>query len=515
MRMLHLLRHDVRQHWRLLLAWTLFIIAQPIVAVLFRGEPGKPAAIDGVIPALLVIGARLLVGAVLVMTVVQQDAPLDNRTFWRTRPIAPATMAAAKLLLVALALLGLPLLVTLGVAIVAEVPLWYWPTIAIQVLLIDGALLGLTLVCAAFTRHLSTALVVAILTLLLGLSVYSYASRAGVALHTPMPMTAMYVDPTYAAPTLLLVLVVALWTMAVALWWGVRGRSRALAVAAAASVALVVVWYVPAARLHRRPPLADKVMPALTLDPQSVRALSLPDTPQRIAIVADVRVAGEEVETIKDLWLVEGTLDDGRAARHARASNEPNTGYAPGQPVAAMLAVLSPEEFHDLRGRRVHFRGRFTANVRRGARLAAGPLSPATRLATPIGHYRATRVTPASRDVAAGELVLLRPLTTSRGYPEFVLRDARSGRRLDAVFWWPARTSFSYLLLLPTLARPFEWDPVHLRFAQPSASTVDPERTSVELHELEPSWHATPAADLAFVMPDEFTPQAKGLRWRP
>jgi hypothetical protein len=325
----------------------------------------------------------------------------------------------------------------------------------------------------------------------------------------------MYVDPTYAAPTLLLVLVVALWTMAIALWWGVRGRQRALAAAVAASVALLVVWYVPAARLHRRPPLAEKVMPALMLDPQSVRALSLPDTPQRIAIVADVRVTGAEVETIKDLWLVKGTLDDGRAARDARASNEPNMGYAPGQPVAAMLAVLSPEEFHDLRGRRVHFRGRFTANVRRGARLAAGPLSPATRLATPIGHYRTTRVAPASRDVAAGELVLLRPLATSRGYPEFVLRDARSGRRLNAVFWWPARTSFSYLLLLPTLARPFEWDPVHLRFAQPSASTVDPERTLIELHELEPSWHATPAAELAFVMPDEFTPQAKGLRWRP
>jgi hypothetical protein len=519
-RLLHLLYHDVRQHWRMLLAWTLLIAVQPFASVLFRGDPGKPAAIDGVIPALLVIGARLLVGAVLVMTLVQQDAPLDDRTFWRTRPIPPATMAVAKLLLVALVLLGWPLLVTLGVALVAQVPLWYWPAIAFQVLVIDGTIIGVALVSAALTRHLSTGLVVAILTVLLALAVYSFALRTGVRYEEPVPGKTLLADPKYALPTVLLVLVLGLWTMACAVWWGVRGRQRAVVLGAAAAAAVLVVWYVPAARLHRRPVTPVPSTPVVRLARHHVRAFVLPIRPERIAVVTDVAIEGVPAESLRDLWLLDGTVATEGDRRAARAPQDPNVGHSPGAPMAALLAVMSPEDFATWRGRSVQFHGRYRTSIVTATRLAEGPLTQTTRLVTPLGGLQVSALPTDTSAVAAGHLTVLRRLPEGGHWLDVFLRDAETGHRVGPLFLWSTRTSLSYLLQLPTLARPFEWDRIELGATsgpsgrwghrrRDTARMVADKRARVEMYEMEPPVREDADAELTFVMPSEAAPAAR------
>lgn len=471
-RVLHLMRHDVGQHWRLLLAWTVLIVAHPAVSLLSRGDGREATPGLGPTVGLLVIGVRLLMGAVLTLGIVQQDAPLDDRTFWRTRPIAPRTMGLAKLALVALVMLGVPLVVVGVVAWLAKVPLSYWPTMASHILLLDGTMVGLILLGGVLTRHLSSGLVAVITTVSVALVGFGYASRPGVVTYAHDTSWMRQVDPVYALPTLLMICVLALWSMALLLWSGTPGRLRALIVGVIAATLLLTAWYFPGARLHRRLIPSDAPRLRLRLAASGVHATRLPTTPERIALLTTATVEGRERDALQALWLATGTIDVGEGPRNARTPRDPNVGNRPGEEPRALLAVISPEEFAAMQGRRVQIRARYTADVRSEQKLATAPLAPGAVLVTPLGSLRVTSVSPASGAIAAADLTVLRRLPERGRGLDLFLRDGVTGPRIGPLFLWHARTPLSYLLQLPTLARPFEWDAI----AAPGRQSAAPAR---------------------------------------
>ena len=105
------------------------------------------------------VGARVVIGAAVIATLVQADSPIDDRAFWRTRPISPATMAGAKLTLACLVFVLVPLLVVLSVAAAVQLPARHWPAAVLGVVLGEVPLVMLAVVVAARTRRSSTALV--------------------------------------------------------------------------------------------------------------------------------------------------------------------------------------------------------------------------------------------------------------------------------------------------------------------------------------------------------------------
>ena len=174
--------------------------------------------------------------------------------------------------------------------------------------------------------------------------------------------------------------------------------------------------------------------------------------------------------------------------------------------VTALLAVLSPEEFGALGGRTTEFRGRYRTSITTGLQLSAGTLAPTTRLATQRGILELSTLPPSSGALAGGDFTVLRRFPESGRGLDLFLRDADTGRRMGTLFVFHRRTSLSYLLQLPTLARPFEWDRVELRLPGNARNPLPPARARVEMYEIDPAVRDTVDADVTFVMPSEATP---------
>lgn len=244
----HLVAHDLRTHHRLLLAWAAVVIAQPLVSVV----PWPALEATGIAVPLLVVASRLVLGAAAIATIVQADSPLDDRTFWRTRPVAPGTMAVAKLAIGAL-FVAVPLLVVLLVGVIVRVPLSHLPSTLAQVVVTDAAAVGLAMLLSARTRSIATMLIALLGTLVVG---YVLLIAVTETLRVPWVRQLYEIGPPssrFAAPTMLAVAVLASWMMTTLVFLGERYRLRLLLVGLTSVIALTVIWFVPAARLHQRP----------------------------------------------------------------------------------------------------------------------------------------------------------------------------------------------------------------------------------------------------------------------
>jgi hypothetical protein len=300
-RVVHLLGHDLRAHRSLLLAWGAIVVAHPVLAVVPWGDA---AASLVWVPAAALVAARVILAAAILAAIAQHDSPFDDRSFWRTRPIPPATMAAGKLALAASIFVCVPLLVVLAVAMVLRVPMTHWPSTIAQVLVHEGAWLGLACVAGTCTRRIASALVAIPATLIALFGLLGVASEARIA---AWPSFFRQPDPDMALPTMLAVATLTLWAMSAVAWHGQRRRRLLAAVGACGLVALMTVWFLPGARVRGRGPTDPGVALQLSRD---VRAV-LHEADGRVALLTTASVPGWPAQDVSVINLRSGALTSG------------------------------------------------------------------------------------------------------------------------------------------------------------------------------------------------------------
>lgn len=106
---LHLVRKDLRRLAAPLALW-LALVAGKALALLLYATSSLPWAGEWIGPAAAYAnGMEAVVGLLLVVMLVLEDAPTDTRAFWRTRPISGVCLLAAKAAGAALMVVALPL----------------------------------------------------------------------------------------------------------------------------------------------------------------------------------------------------------------------------------------------------------------------------------------------------------------------------------------------------------------------------------------------------------------------
>lgn len=100
----HVAWKDVRQQRWLILAYVALVIIATCRAVLVALADRPPNILTAVLPLILVLGC------LLTAIFVQGDSPTRADAFWLTRPLHPSAVLAAKLLLVATIIVGVPML---------------------------------------------------------------------------------------------------------------------------------------------------------------------------------------------------------------------------------------------------------------------------------------------------------------------------------------------------------------------------------------------------------------------
>jgi hypothetical protein len=75
---LHLLAQDLRAHRRLLGVWVAVVVAHPLTTLLPWGRWSGSLLL---LPAILIVIARIVLGAVVLGSILQQDSPIDDRAF--------------------------------------------------------------------------------------------------------------------------------------------------------------------------------------------------------------------------------------------------------------------------------------------------------------------------------------------------------------------------------------------------------------------------------------------------
>ncbi len=498
----HLVAHDVRTHHRLLLAWVAIVIAQPIVAVL----PWPALEAAGVAMPLFLVASRLVLGAAAIATIVQADSPLDDRTFWRTRPVAARTMAIAKLVIGAL-FVGVPLVVVLVVALFVQVPLSHWPSTVAQVVITDAAAVGLAMLLAARTRTIATMLIA-----LLGTLVAGYVLLIAMTETLAVPWVRQFYalgppDSRFAAPTMLAVAVLASWTMTALVFLGERYRLRLLLLGATSVIALAVIWFVPAARAHEPAPKFARLA-SLSVDAASVHAERLESG--RIALIAEGSLTGVQPGDRTRQYLYEGTLDTPLGSLAAREAGDTRflEGRRGTQPV--LLGVLSEGHFAQLAGRTIGFEGQLTLEVARtdlvgtlpvaaGAVLDAGDLRVHIRDVQPSVPTRAN-----FRAVATADIAWTTTWTQAWRLPVTQWR-LREGSQLRFINRF-TNARLTWLLLVPSLAQPFGWQRAVLAVPAGLGSGIDSASASIEIEQSQGQAQAPRPVRLSFVVPSTAAP---------
>ncbi len=273
-------------------------------------------------------------------------------------------------------------------------------------------------------------------------------------------------DPDFALPTVFAVAAVVLWLMAALAWWGTRRRLQVLSLGLAGALAVLVVWFVPAARLHTRTgpgPESARVR----LLPESVRAIEWPATARalsRVALVADFESQGAAREDVRSISLAHGRLQTPGGPLEARRPKAPSMVTWRAEAPTALLAILSDTEFRESTGQPVRFTGQHALDLRRERILVAGALQRRSTLLAKEGTVAIDEVrTPTNDDptIARGSLTtVLGAARTSRPL-SLRLRDTRSGHPLRRLWMSTPANELTTFTMLPSFARPFEWRPLH------------------------------------------------------
>ena len=482
---LHLLRHDLRTHRSLLLAWLAVLALHPLSGVLLQWlDPARPAAF--ITTAVLVTLVRVASIAIIVTVVVQTDGPSIDTAFWRTRPVPAGVLAAQKLTLVYTLFLLLPAGMVMATAVVAGVPAGDLGWMLRQVVIADALFVGACLVAAAATTRPSTTL----LTLLLGAVVVWFGSIGitevtrllGIGGSLPLSgVTAPALAFTVLALIALLLAGVA-WTLYLV------GPARRVYVTGAAVVIVVMLAFGARMALpgrDARPADADAAI-GLALDESRLRA----DTIEREGVTHVVVSAPPVVSALRSderaqVWAHDATVrtPDGRTivARTSRSLGAVDFTKT-GLDRWPALAVIAPDDAEALRGVPLHYTGSFTVEVLRREPLGRARFAQGSHLAA--GPYRlridALRGADSAGDLALADATVVRmtpwfPRATWNR-PEWSLVEPSSGHRVP-LYLTSAPVPDSLETLLPTLAPPFIWATMELRRGSstrsPSVGPVD------------------------------------------
>ena len=144
----HVMAKDISQaRWTILLYLTVVALA---TAHALGWTPLKSGAFD--IAMYMVVLAGLIVTA----NVVQADSPIRSDAFWASRPIHPAALLGAKALLVALLVLGVPLIGQAVVLFANEVPGSKFVRLVTESVWVYGVWLLIAMLVGALTRDLKS-----------------------------------------------------------------------------------------------------------------------------------------------------------------------------------------------------------------------------------------------------------------------------------------------------------------------------------------------------------------------
>jgi hypothetical protein len=505
----HLVRNDLRAHHRLLLAWLAIVVAQPLVTAVAWWGALDSAVAWGPLSALVVV--RIGLAGALVAMLVQGDSPIDDRAFWRTRPISPTTLAVAKLLLVVGIFVVAPMAVVLMVAAWVKVPVAHWPATLVQVFVMEAALAGLSLSLSTRTRS-----VAGLLLLALG-SVVGFSMLLGSLQElrrvTWLAEVVKMADPRLGIWPMLTVAVIGFATVFVVGYHGWR-RRHAFAVAALLTLlGPVSVLFLPQLQIAPPSPLPLGLRFVDTPTP-AVRAERLPGNDRRVALIVEPVVTGRHDRDETRVFTADGTLQlpDG-TERRTESSETPGLNAAQLRSRAAVLAILDAGTFATLRGQRVRFIGRLKVDVTRHDTEATAALEPGAILDTPhlrlvVGTVFDDRARPSGERrwarAEALELHLQGLVTTWRHGHTYLLRDDATGCEVTVQPYSADRGLRSVLLppLLPTLAQPFTAWRVRMTQMLESECDVDVRRSIIELRMLESPPPSTVLVNQEFTVPD-------------
>ena len=510
MTMLHLLRHDMRAHASLLLAWSALVLAHPLVALLPSRE-GPPGPL--MLLAFVLVFARFALGAVVLGTIVQADSPIDDRAFWRTRPIAPRTMAAAKVTLATLAFVALPLAIVCAIAYASGLPRSHWSSTVAQVTVAEGSLVGLTLVVATRTRHVPTLMLA--LVAIAGVTMLTFGALSNVQRILSLRGVWLTLQPDGDLALMSTRAWAGIGSLALcAIAWAGHRRRNAFAIGAGAAVLLVLAsWSVPVLQVVgvARPvdiPVTMEV-PAAT-----ITAERLPGPGGAVGLVARPRLGGVRPDDRTQAFLLDGTLTWADGSRPARGHRDPRSvvaGVTDGQ--APLLAVLPERECTALAGRRVRAAGTLNVEVARTDLVAHVPVTAGatvTGAGARVTLHALVRSTDQRGPIAEALITTAStPGSWRRSRVGYRLRDNETGCT-GTLYPWPVRGADAmWVALLPTSARPFLVQPVQFRLADTLPCRPALERSRFELvEEIHPQLRALPF-DVTFTLPATAEPPRK------
>lgn len=162
---LHLMRHDLRIHRRLLFVWLAVLALHPLAHRIAESTTSADTTGGANVPFLafaLVHATRILTMALIVGRLVHADGPSMADAFWRTRPLAPGLLATQKLTLVYTLFVAVPLLIVGAAAVAAGIEREELGWVLNRVVLVEGVLVGIAVVAAAMTTRTSTMLLTAL-----------------------------------------------------------------------------------------------------------------------------------------------------------------------------------------------------------------------------------------------------------------------------------------------------------------------------------------------------------------
>ncbi|BCS34362.1 hypothetical protein TBR22_A35920 [Luteitalea sp. TBR-22] len=491
----HLVTHDLQAHRGILLAWLATVIALPLVACLPWSDQRTTGF--GVAAAIGLQAARVLLGMAAIASIVQADSPIDDRSFWRTRPITARTLARAHLATVVGLFVGIPMLVVLATGIVVGLPMAQWPSVLAQVAITELACAGLSLLVATRTRGLAPFLIWIVLAVLIAFTLPLGVHEVGRLLFgrellrttdTWLVLRVWTLVGALALPALFLV------AMA-----GPRRQRWLLAGVLAVAALSTGVWFIPG--LRRTPPIPTDA--GLSPTPRTIRAIDVPGPPGGVALVLDVGPVSTE---LRDTWLVsrfQGRLTiDGivrpvdefaetrRFTRGQGRLGDPGI-TPPG--VARILTVFDVDTHRRLTGTRVRLDAGVTATVVRRITEGSARLTPGATILTSHSRLTLQEVT------ELGLTAEGRPALTVRGLEVglepgallmhqhvYMLRDRSTGCEVGLAQSSPEGTrSITNAARLPTLVRPFSADRVVMRVSHAPRCEFDAARADIAMRTYE------------------------------
>lgn len=496
----HLIRHNLLTHRAMLLAWFGVMLTLPLVALV----PWSPTTRTGmgVASALLLQGGRVVLGLVAIAAIVQATSPIDDRAFWRTRPISTRTLAGAHITTVMLVFVLVPTLVVFATAVAFGVPRVHWPGTLVQVAVTEMAIASLGLVVASRTRGVATFIIAA----LVGLASLYFLVGAMFELRRALawPGHLQMADPVkglWGTLGIGALLLPPLFLVAMA---GGRRQRAFLSGVLGILVLATSVWFLPSLRFVP-PALVDA---RLRFDAESVTFEPVPGTPGAVAIVLHPIPQGGHSRDSWRFWLDHGQLLTPRGTKRIEATPDGVVPRLPQQSLSVVLAVLTADEARAFAGSRARFVGALRGDVER--RITEATAMRASGGSLDTGHLRLsiTRLLDDTPDpsrpvrpvVAATEVVMAPWSMSFRHGHTYVLRDRTSGCEVVAQRWEATRAL--PVALLPTLLPPFTVTRFELAEWLQATCHVDPAHTDVEVRTNEIRAVASVPLSLEFTMPD-------------